>query len=422
MYLKECKEVEGMLLQFKFSNSRCFVDETVFDMTATSIKEHSYSLIERNGVNILPVAAIYGANASGKSSFFMAFERMRRVILNRFSSHIFSNEMLKKGFNNPFIFDDDIKNSPSSYEISILIDKYEYRYGFSCTNDQILTEYLYKRLFSRNDTVEKIIFEREGLHFNIGKVNQSIKKEVEYCASMVSNESLILTDIGLRKKEEELYSIFFWIYETDVLGSDIAERTVLTSYGERLIGSMLSEITMRNDFKNKYIEIVHEVDPSISGIECVDKVDSEGKEIKVAMTKHIFNGKEKLVPLELESDGTNKWLLIALCVLMCLESGSVCFIDELDSKLHPLILRKVVQLFTDKETNPNGAQLVFSAHNIINLDPSDLRRDEIWFVEKNDHKSQMYSLVDFDDGGIRSDLSYGKYYLSGRFGAVPFQE
>ena len=82
----------------------------------------------------------------------------------------------------------------------------------------------------------------------------------------------------------------------------------------------------------------------------------------------------------------------------------------------------IIDMFKDNESNSHGAQLIFSAHNIISLDSSDLRRDEIWFVEKMNHKSIMYSLVDFDDGGVRSDLSFGKHYLSGRFGAVPFQE
>ena len=95
-----------------------------------------------------------------------------------------------------------------------------------------------------------------------------------------------------------------------------------------------------------------------------------------------------------------------------------------DSKMHPLILRRIVQMFTNKETNPNGAQLIFSAHNIINLDASDLRRDEIWFVEKKNHKSTMCALANLDlpELNVRADLNYGKNYLNGRFGAVPFKD
>ena len=130
MYVSNNIEVNGMLLQFRFSNFRCFAEETVFDMTATSIKEHKYSLIEENGVNILPVSAVYGANASGKSSFFMAMERMKSVIVDRYVAQVSSNDNKAKPFSTPFIFDDNIKKSPSKYEVSLLLGGYEYRYGF----------------------------------------------------------------------------------------------------------------------------------------------------------------------------------------------------------------------------------------------------------------------------------------------------
>lgn len=423
MYISKFYEVNGMLLQFKFSNFRCFAEEVVFDMTATSIKEHKYSLIEKNGVNILPVAAIYGANASGKSSFFMAMERMRSVIVDRFLAQESSSENKIRPFTNSFLFDDDIRKSSSNYEVSLLIDNYEYRYGFSCTNDKILTEYLYKKKFSKNKTIEKMLFERNDGLVIPGNVNQNMKNEIDYCASMVTDKILLLTDIGLRDKNDELSSIFLWFFQMDVLSNKTQEIMSLNTNFDEFIGEMLADEKLSSDIKEQFTRLINEVDPSISDIVVKHKVNSEGNVINVAKTKHIYNNKPIILPFSTESEGTNKFIFLAFVLLLSINNGTLCFIDELDSKLHPLILRKIVQMFTNKETNPKGAQLIFSAHNIINLDSSDLRRDEIWFTEKDDHKSTMYSLVDFEDeyGSIRSDLSYGKHYLFGRFGAVPFQ-
>jgi len=413
--------VRNMLLKFKFSNYRCFYDETVFDMTATAIKEHRYSLIEKNGVYILPISTIYGANASGKSSFFMAFDRMKAVIVDRFVAKEQSKGVTLP-FSQPFIFSDKSQKEPTKYEVTVLINEYEYRYGFSCSNDTIISEYLYKRKISKNYTVEKMIFERNGTNVKIGTINKKLGNEIAYCASMVSDKILILTDIGLRDKEKEIAGLFKWFYFVDVILNMTQKNMSNSGFCERFIGDALSSVRLDDDIKSEFKKLVHEVDPNITDIISKEEIDAEGNTINIARTKHLADGKEKIISLSLESDGTNKWMFLSIVLLFSLHNGLPCFIDELDAQLHPLIIRKIVQMFTDKQLNPNGAQLIFSAHNIINLDSSDLRRDEIWFVEKNNHKSSLYSLADFDDGGIRSDLNYGKHYLSGRFGAVPFQE
>lgn len=429
MYLSKNIEVNGMLLQFKFSNFRSFVDETVFDMTATTIKEHKYSLVKHNGVDILPVAAIYGANASGKSSFFMAMKRMKTVVVDRFLASEISNENNEKSYSIPFMFDENIKKEPSSYEVSLLIGNYEYRYGFSCTNYKVLSEYLYRKKLSKNKTIEKLIFERFPETYPqkviLGTVNKATRDEIEYCSSMATDKILILTDIGLRRKNEELCRVFEWFLAIEVFSNDYHEMLSKGNVCESLLGDVLfDDDRCDNNFIKQYKKFIRDIDPSISDIVPSTRLDGNGDKVTIAKTRHILNGVNYDVSLNAESEGTNKLMFIAIVVFTALERNVPIFIDELDSKLHPLLLRKIIQMFTNKEINTNGAQLIFSAHNIINLDSSDLRRDEIWFVEKEHHKSTMYSLVDFEDedGSVRSDLSYGKHYLSGRFGAVPFQD
>ena len=114
-------------------------------------------------------------------------------------------------------------------------------------------------------------------------------------------------------------------------------------------------------------------------------------------------------------------LFLSFVLLISLKYGRPCIIDELDSKLHPLLLRYIIKMFSDKSIN-GGGQLIFSSHNLVCLDSRDLRRDEIWFVEKNNQKSTIFSLYDFKDETIRKDLDFGKHYLNGRFGAVPFND
>lgn len=417
------KGVNYMLLKFKFSNYRCYADEIVFDMNASSIKEHRDSLIDNNGVSFLPVAAIYGANASGKSSFFMAFQRMRSVIVDRFLAQERNVDSKPKVFNNPFMFDQDLAEAPTSYEVSLSIGAYQYRYGFSCTREAIIEEHLYKRKLSKNSTIERLIFAREGKKLRCEKNNQKLQAEIDYCHSMATDKILLLTDIGLRHKEDELYSVFFWFLTSDVYLNCCQETITTVRICERFVGDMLGK-NQDPELMSQYISFIREIDPSICDIRPFSETDSEGNEIFIAKTIHSYNGKEFPVRLNLESDGTNKILFISLLLIICLSQGETILMDELDSKIHPLILRRIVQMFTDKKTNPKGAQLIFSAHNIINLDSSDLRRDEIWFVEKKNHKSTMCSLsnLDIDDLNIRTDFNYGKNYISGRFGSVPFKQ
>jgi len=410
--------VDGVFHSFKFSNYRSFADETIFDMTATSIQEHKDSVLyyENNKVGVLPVTAIYGANASGKSSFFMALSRMRKIIINKRI-----DENASSSFTTPFYFEKSLQEKPTSYEITFSIRETKYIYGFKCTSDKILSESLYKQKLSKTKTQLKAIFEID----DSGKLiecssDQAQKKEIEYCMSMQSNKSLLLADLGLRDRDKETNEIFYFI-----LGLSIYNNLDLYSKNTPALMDMLDFMVDKfNDVElsisNEIIKLIKDVDESIIDLQ-IKKIDTpDGKKSDIK-TIHLKDGIKEEFPLENESEGTRQFLAVIMFMLKALSFGEPIFIDELDSKLHPLLLRKIVRMFKNKQTNPHNAQLIFSAHNIINLDSSDLRRDEIWFVEKNNQKSEMYSLFDFKEDGVRSDLSFGKYYLAGRFGAIPFQ-
>lgn len=406
-----------MLLQFKFANYRSFADETVFDMTAASIREHKKSLIEKNGVNMLPVAAFYGANASGKSSFFQAFYAMCSIVTNVSIDKKNGQNSLEANMM-PFAFEPAYADKPTEYEVCFVRGDYEYRYGFEHNREKIICEYLYRKKFSKNKTIEKMIYERVENKVE-SNASSKLKDEINYCASMCVNHSLLLTDLGKRGKIEEFRAIYTWFY------ASAFDFLLNISSVDFLLESMAKPVFVENtpapDLSKIMVSLVTEIDRSIIAIRPVKRETGEGY---VLESVHKVGKDEIKMPIAIESDGTKQLLAISFYFLGAILAGSYCFIDELDLRLHPLLLRKIVHMFKDKDVNKNGAQLIFSAHNIINLDSSDLRRDEIWFVEKNNHKSTIFSLYDYEDedgGDIRSDLDFGKHYLLGRFGAIPFQ-
>lgn len=153
------------------------------------------------------------------------------------------------------------------------------------------------------------------------------------------------------------------------------------------------------------------------------KQDDNLKDIYEIYSVHENENGEKIrFPFNNESKGTQKILTLSVWILLSLNMGTVLFIDELDAKLHPLILRYILKLYTNLDDNKQNGQLIFSSHNLVCLDSNDLRRDEIWFVEKEKQKSTMFSLYDFKtyDSANYTDFDFGKHYLNGRFGAIPF--
>ena len=172
-------------------------------------------------------------------------------------------------------------------------------------------------------------------------------------------------------------------------------------------------------------DLLHKFDSSIVRLEILPEKDADLNEKHIVYSYHYDDqGNEIRIPFGSESSGTKKMFALAALLFISLKAGLVLWVDELDAKLHPLILRYILRLYSNRNENTGNGQLIFSSHNLVCLDSSDLRRDEIWFVEKVNQVSNLYSLYDFkeDEVLIRSDLSFGKHYLSGRFGAIPFQD
>ncbi|EPY2306139.1 AAA family ATPase [Clostridium sporogenes] len=396
-----------MLIQFNFKNFKSFKNENTLDMTATSITEHPYNLVkDDNGEKYIKTAAIYGANASGKSSVIGAFNFMRVWVMNSFKSASDKEDIPLKRF----AFDKKSKHEPAEFEVFLKYEEKEYQYGFSLDNKKIYEEWLYMK----NERGKFIpLFERSE---NQIECNSKILKGADNFTTMVNDKTLFLSIIS---NANIPYSkdVFDWFILTSVI-----------DYGDVFFEGILKEFNPNiedEEYKNELIAFLKAIDINIEGI-VVDKYKDENEKSKYKIyTKHLVeDGVDYYkLPLTEESSGTQKMFTLFFFLQSAIKLGIPIFIDELDSKLHPLLLRYILTMFHDENINKNGAQLIYATHDNYTLTRDIFRRDQIWFVEKDESAvSSLYSLAEYkcdDDKKVRKDASYNKDYLLGKYGAVP---
>lgn len=398
-----------MLLQFKFKNHKCFYDETILDLTATKEKNHIDSVIDINDNKILPIIEIHGANASGKSSIIEALNFMFETI--KTSSNTDINKDLPTY---PFLFSNIAKTENSEYEISICLNNYEYRYGFSLNKNGFTEEWLYQKKFSSSKTIQKTIFERTNNKITFGKSYEKYQKIWKLFGDNSNtniNKLLILSNVAIKEEKGTLRDIYNYINKSNFRIENVLKEQI-----------SIDLLNQNNSLYKEFQKIINEYDPCLLGIR-IDEVsiDSDNKAYKISgIHQNIDTKKYTLIPLQHESDGTIKIFNIMPTILMNLEKGGLLCFDELDIKIHPLLYRKIVNMYKDKNLNKNNAQLIYTAHSTFLLNSDDLRRDEVYLVEKDKYgKSSLYSLAEFKN--LRVDADYEKKYLTGQFGAIPYE-
>lgn len=380
----------------------------------------------RNTLNerVLPVTAIYGANASGKSSVFRAFLFMRHLVI---FSLAFSEVEKEKLFNKlkiePFKFSGN-REKPSEFEINY-INKRDgkeiyYSYGFKIDNSGILEEYLASNTKTRVKRNEEYsyIFKRERNQKLY--LDSSIEKFRENLEISLKDKTLLVS-LGASLNIDELIKVQSWFINAKAIDFSNSLNNMLR---ENILPSKIEET---QKIKNELVDFINSFDDSIIDIE-IEKIsfddgDSDKDNYRI-YTVHKSDGETSTARISMneESSGTKKMFSLYQTLLDVLEKGGVFFADELDIKLHPLLMRNILLTFTDKEKNPNNAQLIFTTHNTIYMDMDLLRRDEIWFVEKDKGASKIYSLDDItNEKGekVRKDSNYEKHYLLGNYGAIP---
>ena len=411
-----------MLLQFYFSNYRSFEGEGILDMRASGSNELSSHIRNTLNEKVLPVTAIYGANASGKSSVFEAFQFMALCVLESLS---FSDDNKKNPYKlkvDSFKFSES-REKPSEFEINYIDKKGKkelyYNYGFKIDNSGILGEYLAsntKTGVKRNEDYT-YIFKRERnqklyLDSSIEKFRENLEISLK--------EKTLLVSLGAKLNIDEFIRVRTWCINTEII-----------NFSNSLYGAFLENILPNNiieseEVRKNLVSFINSFDDSIIDIEVekISAIDENDKDNYRVFTIHKSDKGTSTARISMneESSGTKKMFSLYQTLLDVLEKGGVFFADELDIKLHPLLMRNILLTFTDKEKNSNNAQLIFTTHNTIYMDMDLLRRDEIWFVEKDNGVSKLYSLDDItNEKGekVRKDSNYEKHYLLGNYGAIP---
>jgi len=412
-----------MLLQFNFKNYKSFRDDTILDLTATKISDFNSHVVSISNERILPVAAIFGANASGKSNVQEAFRYMTTYVLEslEYGDEADSKKKKTKFFKpTPFLFDNDSKNAETTFEV-YFIDSEEngaktYNYGFSVNSSGVCEEWLNSKAKSSRGVYKKI-FHRIGTNLDMPGIPAKSQENIKIA---LAKETLVVS-LGAKLKIAKLKFIRDWFFNND-----------FADFGRPIENFFLSQLIPNGfaDDKNvqqNVVDYFSTFDPSIIGfnIEVLKSDnDDEDEHIKIDAIHRLINSDQTVsIPLQNESAGTLKMFALYPMLQDVLSTGGVLFVDELNARLHPLLVRTFVITFLNPEINTKHAQLIFTSHDSWQLNGNMLRRDEIWFTEKDyEGVSSLYSLADFvDEGGvkIRKDENYEKNYLLGKYGAIP---
>lgn len=410
-----------MLIQFRFKNFKSFKDDTILDLSATKITEHSDRVVQAGNEKVLSTAAIFGANASGKSNVIEAFRFMATYVIESFAFGGEGDEKkskTKKLKHTPFLFDKESRDSESSFEVYFITSEEtgckSYNYGFTLEQNGVVEEWLNTK--SKTARTYKSVFYRNRDELDLSGLPA---KSQEIIRLTLERETLIVS-LGAKLKMSKLKCIRDWFYNTN-----------FANFGNPLENAFLSSLIPdgfadSKDVQQKVVDYFATFDSSIVGfnVEVIKGDDEDSRHVRIdAMHKVIGSDELASIPLEEESDGTLKMFALYPALQDTLESGGVLFVDELNARLHPLLVRGFLITFLNPTTNPKHAQLVFTTHDSWQLSNNLLRRDEIWFTEKaQTGVSTLYSLADFVDVDgikIRKDESYEKNYLLGKYGAIP---
>lgn len=391
-----------MLCQFSFHNFRSYRDETIFDFQAAPFEEFKDSLIrgDKTQEDLLPVGVIYGPNGGGKSNLLRALGCVISLItdpvydLKKTRADVIIQQ---KSECTPYLFDDQSSTESTTFQLFFRVGSCEYQYQIEILHDNILFEMLYRRVLGAS-SAEKV-FERDSDKITFGLfdgqgINTAVNEKMPFLSFLAINYSIpVITEV------------ITWF-----------EECIVQDYANPMMekGLLLSK---EPTFKKKLITMMNDMGIDISGY----RIDSQRDEFLLQRT---LQGKMYELPFLNESDGTQK-LFVALPVIwIALQEGRLIVIDELDAKLHPMLIRYIIRLFTNPKINKKGAQLLFSSHNIFAMKNNLLRRDEIWFAELNENNcSELYSLSELrDENDIPIDYTaaYDKQYLDGRYGATPY--
>lgn len=416
-----------MLRSFRFGNHRSFRDEAELLLLPAYDKSRP----------VVPVAGIFGANASGKSNLLDALRWLRTAVLDSYRAWSPGKGIPRR----PFRLDPATEARPSWFCVELIHGDARYAYGLETDDEQVREEWLYA--YPRNR--RRIIFERKNRTISLGSTVPDYRSRGELLAKNTRPNALFLT-VAAHNDLAEVEPVFQWFQTGLTFASDrgvsIQETLSRWLWGpdhERLIALVraadlgISDITMRYQpmLPPEVAERIAEISAGPPGtgkiramLEVLEEFEDQdpftppGDLAAPPLILFHHGSGRAVLDLHDQSAGTRTWLGLVANALQTLESGGVLVVDEVDASLHPHLTARLIELFRDSETNASGAQLLFTTHDATLLDQEVLRRDEIWFVEKepDDGATKLYPLTDFHP---RKNENVEGRYLAGGYGAVP---
>lgn len=390
------------------------------DLSAAKMTEFSDRVVSEGNDKILPMAAIYGANASGKSNIYNAFEYMADYVIESFK-YGDEEEKFEEYRPTPFLFDSVSNDAESSFEVYFTIpgDKAEktYNYGFCVDRHGVTEEWLNSKAKTARKYASIFYRSTEENTLDLSGLPKSSRDNIQ----VALEKQVLIVSLGAKLKVTKCKDIRDWFMANEF--ADFGDPFTNFFLSRRLPKGFVDDASVQK----KVIEYFASFDEHIKDFE-IEKLphdaDSKEETYKISsLHKKIDSDTFAAIPLSMESAGTLKMFALYPELQDVLEKGSVFFIDELNARLHPLLVRNFLLTFLNPEINTKHAQLIFTTHDTWQLSNQLLRRDEVWFTEKDEQGiSKLYSLADFvDESGtrIRKDESYEKNYLIGKYGAIP---
>lgn len=423
-----------MLIEFRFKNFRSFRDETVLSMEAMGLGSFKNSLIKYNSLKLLPAVAIYGKNGGGKSNVIRAFWLAVQFIKNAQRTQ-YENATIPVM---PFMLNDTSKYESTEFEFIYTINSIKYWYSFSATNKKITKESLYHAPKGQ----KALVFSREYQTFTFTEDKPRRKLISETVA-----ENQLFFSVACTMNDNACISAMRWFREHLFFSRDYSDipRQLLDYSNDTNMLNAISNYAKNADFGIKDMEF--EIDSN--EVEKLQFDETIPSGIKVALTEFMRvlsetsnnsetklklaqvkatsyhqginkNGDKQNYPLELmnESDGTRKLMSIAPAIESTLKNGGVLLVDEIERELHPKLVEFIIAKFQSKDTNSNGAQIIFTTHNTELMNLELLRKDQFYFADKNrtDGSSELYSISEF---ATKTSDNIRKGYLLGKYGATP---
>lgn len=409
------------IISLTIKNFRSYKDEATFTFEAVSNDAfpgnyHDIELANGQTIRLLNSAVFYGANAAGKSTIITGF-----LALSSFVNNSDRYKPKRKLTYEPFIFSEETKNAPVCLSIEFVLNKEIYTYKISYNETAFISEELSKKdgnivLLQRDET---------------GCTNISKELRFEVTEATYPQNHLAISELVLKAKEGDL------LYSINEVFSSIETVQMSQGYSSDYTIQEAAQIIHEDPhgvFGNLISELITDADTGILNVTVSELTEQdygfpdaipESAKSRL-MENHPFDvrlfheteegGKESL-SIDFESEGTKTLFTAGTLVIKALQEGSFLAYDEMNNALHPLLFRRLVSLFHNKETNPKNAQLLVTTHDPFLIDEPRLRADQVWFVEKKGGKSNIFSAIDFDELSI--DEPFGPWYRSGRLGARP---